>query len=649
MTTRSGATSRRLKDLNFHPYRRNARSPEGKRYENKVINLSDIEFTPVDIALLNKGLSFSPAAPIDAFAVIKDIQLFARSLLFKRYFFDPNMFQLFPTEEEQTALRILEELSIENNTTEGGKIPPSIRPRSRRFLPLSSCPSIDLFVQIVSKDIMSIPRHIYRDNLTMEERGRLRVLGNLEEVVIKQADKGGNVVIWPKRDYEKEAFRQLNNKTCYQKLTFNPLSAFTKQLLAIINKAQIDGIITKELAEALVVAEPTIATFYMLPKIHKDARSPPGRPIISGTGNYLERVNQWIDSKLQPLVEELPSFLKDTGELLRRVDGLHLEKDAVLGSFFLQLQGTAMGASFAPAYAGLFLGLWERDLFLSDRVESMCRVLTWTRYIDDILMIWQGPSGELDSTDEGGMSNAGTTCFLAKDSGTVSQGDGMATGVAGSTGKGNQGLTTRAKAYKRLRLEMLFSGKEKPATLAPQDGFSLSMFGLYNKSDFVPPANDPVIETFCRFVKADKARLRHNKIRCGKPNLTHAERREIGVLKNNKSITIKPADKGMALVVMDTSQYIGEIRLQLSDGNVYEKLQVNPTQRFQLELEGMIDRALDSGLIDTKLAKYLKVEHPVVPVLYTLPKIHKDLQRPPGRPIVSGLYAIKFLSFWIAY
>ncbi|CAJ0948394.1 unnamed protein product [Ranitomeya imitator] len=38
------------------------------------------------------------------------------------------------------------------------------------------------------------------------------------------------------------------------------------------------------------------------------------------------------------------------------------------GSFFLQLQGTAMGASCAPSYANLFLGLWERDLFLSDSI-----------------------------------------------------------------------------------------------------------------------------------------------------------------------------------------------------------------------------------------------------------------------------------------
>ncbi|CAJ0959600.1 unnamed protein product, partial [Ranitomeya imitator] len=66
------------------------------------------------------------------------------------------------------------------------------------------------------------------------------------------------------------------------------------------------------------------------------------------------------------------------------------------GSFFLQLQGTAMGAAFAPSYANLFLGLWERDLFMSDQHASMDRVPLWTRYIDDIFLVWQGSSHELD-------------------------------------------------------------------------------------------------------------------------------------------------------------------------------------------------------------------------------------------------------------
>ncbi|CAJ0950120.1 unnamed protein product [Ranitomeya imitator] len=60
------------------------------------------------------------------------------------------------------------------------------------------------------------------------------------------------------------------------------------------------------------------------------------------------------------------------------------------------------------------------------------------------------------------------------------------------------------------------------------------------------------------------------------------------------------------------------------------------TERFQLEVKYLIEEALLSGIIDQKLADYLIVEYLIVPILYTLPKIHKDLCNPPRCPIVSG-------------
>ncbi|XP_077155689.1 uncharacterized protein LOC143818176 [Ranitomeya variabilis] len=55
---------------------------------------------------------------------------------------------------------------------------------------------------------------------------------------------------------------------------------------------------------------------------------------------------------------------------------------------YLQLRGTAMGASCAPSYANLFLGLWERAIFQTDPAV-FCD-------IDDVLMIWHGYQSELD-------------------------------------------------------------------------------------------------------------------------------------------------------------------------------------------------------------------------------------------------------------
>ncbi|XP_041420512.1 uncharacterized protein LOC121394223 isoform X1 [Xenopus laevis] len=50
----------------------------------------------------------------------------------------------------------------------------------------------------------------------------------------------------------------------------------------------------------------------------------------------------------------------------------------------------------------------------------------------------------------------------------------------------------------------------------------------------------------------------------------------------------------------------------------------------------MLDEAVTQGWITEDLRNFLYVKDPVRPVLYTLPKVHKNLLHPPGRPIISA-------------
>lgn len=53
-----------------------------------------------------------------------------------------------------------------------------------------------------------------------------------------------------------------------------------------------------------------------------------------------------------------------------------------------------MGAPWAPSYACLHLGLWEEEVvFKSSMYLSHCRL--WLRYIDDVLMVWEGSAEQL--------------------------------------------------------------------------------------------------------------------------------------------------------------------------------------------------------------------------------------------------------------
>ena len=66
-------------------------------------------------------------------------------------------------------------------------------------------------------------------------------------------------------------------------------------------------------------SNPQEAEFYLLPKIHKSKTNPPGRPIMSGNGHPTEWISAWVDYKIQPLMLKLPTFPRDTTDLLHHL------------------------------------------------------------------------------------------------------------------------------------------------------------------------------------------------------------------------------------------------------------------------------------------------------------------------------------------
>lgn len=139
----------------------------------KVINLSSHVFSDVDLSLLQKGLSFSPSDHFDNFSAVKDLHIFARSLIFKRWFHKQEDDGIFDTEWERDAVKALEELAAESEPTlpppgapNTGTIPGCVKKKSRKFPPLTVCPTVDLFMRMVSKDFNKISMSITDDNLS---------------------------------------------------------------------------------------------------------------------------------------------------------------------------------------------------------------------------------------------------------------------------------------------------------------------------------------------------------------------------------------------------------------------------------------------------------------------------------------------------
>ncbi|XP_041435825.1 uncharacterized protein LOC121399362 [Xenopus laevis] len=192
---------------------------------------------------------------------------------------------------------------------------------------------------------------------------------------------------------------------------------------------------------------PKIPVLYSLLKIHKDIKNPPGRPIVSGINSISCNISEYVDKILQKYVVSLPSYLKDSTQVIRdlqkvqlkqgtflctldvkslytsiqhelgiRAVSHYLEKDHDMPTnqkefiieaisyilnhnyfwfedrYYLQIWGTAMGTRFAPSYANLFLGHWEQQNITPKLGGDL---VLWRSFIDDIVFLWQGSEVEM--------------------------------------------------------------------------------------------------------------------------------------------------------------------------------------------------------------------------------------------------------------
>ncbi|CAJ0917147.1 unnamed protein product [Ranitomeya imitator] len=195
-----------------------------------------------------------------------------------------------------------------------------------------------------------------------------------------------------------------------------------------------------------------------------------------------------------------------------------------------------------------------------------------------------------------------------------------------------------------LRLKAHFQGVPDTTTLHSNSALlQLKGLGLRTPSTFMPPRNNPHIETFISLVERDME-IFNREVNQGKfqhqTNLTHMEKLALDELSTDKSLIIKPADKGGAIVVMDKTYYMSEIQRKVSDTQVYEPIPHNPINNKATKILAVVDHHFEEGIIDKKLRNYLIKNDPITPVFYVLPKIHKNLHRPPGRPIVSSTDSI---------
>jgi hypothetical protein len=407
-----------------------------------TLNLSKIQLNENDTRLLNKGLSYIPSVHrVPCLEVKTALDKLKRTLYLKDFFrdkdkknFDPKKRPLFVG--KSTWLPKINQISyqtldlfckIENETENFLK---------RKYKIQNDC--------YIIKD--------QKDNLDRNLRDCMAKLKNQDNIVIKAADKGGKACIIDKEAYIAEANRQLDNGKYYRKIDGPLKTTIIPKINKILNDLRFKGIISLNQHRYLTARETdSDRYFYMLPKIHKAADKwprpdmPEGRPIVGDCGTESRRVSDYIDHFLQPLANKHASYLKDSYDFVDKIRDKIINKNYLLvtgdvtalytnmnitrslkcvkdifennpdrkrpdkeildllklvlenndfsfnDQTYLQIFGTAMGKSFAPNLANIYLLEFDDKAMNGHEIKP----LLFFRFLDDIFFIWPGTTEEL--------------------------------------------------------------------------------------------------------------------------------------------------------------------------------------------------------------------------------------------------------------
>jgi hypothetical protein len=351
---------------------------------------------------------------------------------------------------------------VKNNTQPRTEYIPQLYVKLKNWHPPPASLTIENKVTDFEKQI----RHAVDSNnnktqpytkLTPLQKTTLRDLKHSTEFVIMPTDKNLGPSILNRDAYITQVLQEHLLSTTYQQLseqTAHDSLAATKQRLIetfeahrhILSQPEIDYF-TRSFEEIH-----RIPIFYGLPKVHKTPIKM--RPVVSCVNSFGSIFITWLDFQMKRLIPLIPSYLKNSSDLIKDLKTLHLPPIAKLftadatsmymninttlglqainnlidiyheetsgsfpkefflttlevimnnnifsfgNTFWIQLQGTAMGTPAAPLYAMITYGYHEKTKILRNFNNNL---LYYKRYIDDIIGAWvDSPLSPNDSWD----------------------------------------------------------------------------------------------------------------------------------------------------------------------------------------------------------------------------------------------------------
>jgi len=193
-----------------------------------IINLSFHQLSETQISLLDKGLSFIPTVKRICESGLMDCC--------NRNIRNLKLLDYFQEETEVYDLHKFSNTFVPKSTW----IPPDSRLTEEAVKAITQ---LDEHLSGVYTSGLTNPRHssvsgvrchVSHDNLVAAERQALQELRSNPNIILKQADKGGSVVLMDTEHYRNEGLRQLENVKYYEEIQDYDYSALCDKINATL-------------------------------------------------------------------------------------------------------------------------------------------------------------------------------------------------------------------------------------------------------------------------------------------------------------------------------------------------------------------------------------------------------------------------------
>ena len=97
-----------------------------------------------------------------------------------------------------------------------------------------------------------------------------------------------------------------------------------------IERFKKENLLSKNLADGMKSFNPKTQKFYISPNIYKENH--PERPMINSINCHTSEISRFVDHHLQPVVREIPSYIKDTNCFKNKINNFAVAPNSFLVS-----------------------------------------------------------------------------------------------------------------------------------------------------------------------------------------------------------------------------------------------------------------------------------------------------------------------------